>query len=636
MKITADQFEKDRCYDYTTEEARVATAEWLFTQAKNEKTCVTEKWRKLDDYYHFCHDAAKEMGEAMDELGLPIGAVVPDPYVMVESQIVPDVPMPEFHGRSANDNDEEKAKARAMAVRYIMEENRIGDMNTSNERRLRKFGDAFWKAYYDPKMPCGKQMGNIRVKDVSPFAIYPDPTAGAEDLEACEYVDYVYKMHKMRFLREFASELKEKGLDLDDIVGDVYDAHLHEEEPYTAATQMQLDEVVVLEHWFRQPYDTDNASAGDIACTIQAGGHELRYIPRYWEKTGRQCKRYPFVHAWCIRDEEQFWNMSEIEPILAMVDAADRELMTGLMNDAMMANDVVLEEEGALAPGEELTNTPGEKVLMNPGRINGVRRLGGLHDGVNSLGMVNWCLEQIQRTNRNYDTNNGKETARVTTSSGLLQLRSDAETQQKIKRADRDNAFCRLYELLDWLAIEFFDDGRMLYIGAADEDEKASIVRYNGDELAVQVGEVTDPETGTVLEAGYSYYPRVDVTVTCGDALGKNPMTTVQTLDKIAGSAITADNWKIVAAELDYLDLPRKQEIVDAWKARFEPDEVQQVMQALQKNPQLLAAVQGVIASAGAQEGAPATQAPVVGMTDVLPEMGAEAQRRALDAMPMM
>ena len=71
--------------------------------------------------------------------------MVPDPFIQVESQLVPEVPQPEFHGRD-DDTDGEKARRREFAVRYIMEENRINDMNTSNERRLRKLGDAFWKA----------------------------------------------------------------------------------------------------------------------------------------------------------------------------------------------------------------------------------------------------------------------------------------------------------------------------------------------------------------------------------------------------------------------------------------------------------------------------------------------------------
>ena len=61
------------------------------------------------------------------------------------------------------------------------------------------------------------------------------------------------------------------------------------------------------------------------------------------------------------------------------------------------------------------------------------------------------------------------------------------------------------------------------------------------------------------------------MTVTCGNGIGKSPATTVEFLDKLATTAVTADNWKLLAAELEYLDLPQKQEIVNDWRERFAP-----------------------------------------------------------------
>jgi hypothetical protein len=492
---------------------------------------------------------------------------------MVESQIDPDVPQPEFHGRD-DDLDSRKAKERELAVRYILEENRIGDMNTSNERRLRKLGDAFWKAYWDETMPCGRHMGNIRVRDVAPQDIYPDPTAGPEGIQAGEYVFYVYSMHKLRFWRLYHDEIQKRDRTLDDIASV---AEYREADdllaPYTQSTASRDDVVQIMEFWYRQPFDTKDAPAGAVGCSIQAGGVELRHIPNYWEKTGAQCSLFPFVHYWCIRDETQFWNKSELESILPLVDAADRELLTGLFNDEMSSNDVVLVEDGALSPGEAFTNVPGAVVRVNPGRSGGVRRLGGLNDGAKCLNMAEWLLSQIQRANRNYDSNNGRETARVTTASGLLQLRSDAQQQTKIKSADRNAGFCRLFELLDALALEFFDDDRMLFIGAKKAGGADETVVYNSANYALTTPELTDPVTGEVLRERQTYYPRVDVTAACGDGLGKSPGTTAEVLDRLAATRVTADNWRIVAAELEYLDIPQKQEIVEQWRERFAPDE---------------------------------------------------------------
>lgn len=590
-----ETYKNGRVYDYTTEEGRVATAEWLFEQAKNERTAVEDGWVRNEGYYNFVHAAAAEMREALEEQGIDwTPAVVPDPFIQVESQLVPEVPQPEFHGRD-DDADGEKARRREFAVRYIVEENRINDMNTSNERRLRKLGDAFWKAYWDETMPCGEQSGNIRIKDVSPEDFYPDPTAGREGLEACEYVDYVYTMHKLKFWRLYHDVLEKKGILLEDLLQTQYRVEDGLFEPITSGTLARDDMVQILEHWYRNPCDTEEAPAGAIGCTMQAGGVEIKWIPNYWEKTGRQCRLFPFIHYWCIRDETQFWNRSELDPILSLVDAADRQIAIGQLNDAMMANDIVLVEEGALADGSEFTNVPGAQVTVKQGRMGGVARLGGLNNGIQSVSAVNWFLDQIQRTSRNYDSNNGRETARVTTASGLLQLRGDAETQQKLKKADRDAGFCRLYELLDWLALEYFDDDRLLFIGAKKKGEQPQSLTYNGDDFARRAGVRVDMLTAAVTDEGFDYYPRVDVTVTAGDGLSKNPATTVEVLDKLAASQITANNWELLAAELEYLDIPQKQEIIEGWRRKFAPTVPSEVTQALESDPELLAAVQEAV-----------------------------------------
>ena len=568
---TPEGYERGRVYDYATSEGRVATAEWLFRQAKDERAAREAEWRRCNDYYNNAHDAAREMADALEDAGLPWSpACVPDPFLMVESQIEPDVPEPEFRGRD-DDLDSVKAKERELAVRYLIEENRLGDMNTANERRLRKLGDAFWKAYWDETMPCGDRTGNIRIRDVAVQDVYPDPTAGPEGLQNGEYLFYVYTMHKLRFWRLYHDALERQDRTLDDVTG----AARYREaddllEPYTQSTASRDDVVQVMEFWYRQPFDTKDARAGAVACSVQAGGVELRHIPNYWVRLGAQCDLFPFVHYWCIRDETQFWNKSELETILPLVDAADRELATGLFNDAMTANDVVVMEEGALAPGEEFTNVPGAVVRVNPGRGGGIARLGGLSDGVRSLGMVNWLQNQMQRANRNYDSNNGQETARVTTASGLMQLRSDAQTQQRIKSADRNAGFCRLYELLDKLALEYFDDDRLLFIGASPRGGAGTSVRYNGANYARVAGELRDPLTGEVLRERRTYYPRVDVTVSVGAAVSRSPAATAAVLERLAETKVTADNWTLLAAMLDCLDIPQKQEITARWRERFE------------------------------------------------------------------
>ena len=180
-------------YDYSDREARERTAYALFQRAKNARTAVEIEWERYNDYYNGIHDVTRDLTEFCRENDVPwLPASVPDPYILVESQIEPSVPQPEFRGRD-DDLDSTMAKRREFAVRYIAENNRLSDMNTRNERRLLKLGDAFWKAYWDEDMRCGEARGDIRVSDIPVEAVFPDPAVRGGSVQDGQYLDYVYR-----------------------------------------------------------------------------------------------------------------------------------------------------------------------------------------------------------------------------------------------------------------------------------------------------------------------------------------------------------------------------------------------------------------------------------------------------------
>ena len=615
--------------NYSTKEDRERTVATLFSEAKNARTMQETEWIRFNDYYNFLHDASQEIREYCEENDMPfIPAVVSDPWVMVESQIDPSVPDPEFHGRDT-DKDSEKAKQREYAVKYIVENNRLKDMNTANERRLLKYGDAFWKAYWDSDMRCGINEGDIRIIDVPVEAMYPDPAIGAGEIQDGEYLDYVYRMPVTRFYRTFRRELKKLDLYPDELTGSDYTTR---EDLFAMATpdETARDRTVqIIEHWFRQPEDItdgetkEKISAGAIGCTIQVAGKEIKYIPNYWKNTGRQCQLFPFVQYWRVNDENSVWNKSELYPILSMVDAADRKLSTTILSELFTANDIILMEDGALADDTELTNEPGAVVKVKQGRINAISRLGGMQSVANGLNDMSWFRGEIERTNRQYDSNMGKETARVTTATGLAMLRSDAKGQADIKSADRNAGFERLYELLDWLALEFYDDDRLIYLGADEDkgrDEPVSI-RYNARSMSDTMPEVTDVN-GKVVREAWEYYPKVDVTITAGDSVVKGKQETLNALATLTQMPITADNWQLFAAQLQILDIPNKQDIIDMWEGKFQGALTEEEQAILAQDPQLKAMVEQLIQSAAQNQQAQGGGAPAaaeMGMPGAMP-----------------
>jgi len=558
-------------YDYSSPEAREETVAALFSRAVSARSSVEQEWQRCNDYYNFSHDVGRELresGQAGELNWLP--ASMPDAWIIVESQVDPNVPQPQFRGRD-NDMDSAKARQREYAVRYVCENNRLTDMNTRNERRLLKYGDAFWKAYWDADMACGAYEGDIRIRDIPVDAIYPDPAVTDGDMQDGQYVDYVYRLHRVSFLQRFAADLERLGLGEEELFGSgerrrgVFDLE--------TATDREDDTVEVLEHWFRQPTELllgdELIPAGAVGCSIQAGGHELRYIPNYWQRTARQCRLFPFVHYWRVQDENRFYNKSELFPVLELIDAADRKLAMGILGDAYMSNDIILVEEGALSDGEVLTNEPGAVIRCKPNRSGQIRRLGGVQSLANAAVGLEWYKEQIERASRSYEISRGKEAVRTDTASGLAMLRSDAENQAEIKRSDRNRGFERLYELLDALCLEFFDDDRLLWLGCDEQSgREATAFRFDSRRFAETMPELLDMN-GKILRESYSYYPRIDVTITAGDSVVQGKQATLETLQMLANAGITAENWRLYAAQLEILNIPGKQEILREWEQRF-------------------------------------------------------------------
>ncbi len=573
-------------YDYSTVESREKTAQYLFEYAKTEKQSYADKFAEYDSYYKGEHKAQNELATAFANAGFSfVPPVVPDPYIHVESQIDPELPDFEFCGRDS-DYDSDKARQREFAVRYILENNRIKDVIAKNERRLNKYGNAFWKAYWD----SGLAGGDIALKDIDPANIFPDPSAC--DLDSCEYIDYAYMMHKNKAARVFGKELAGKKLRLADLSsGGYFDTEIYRSDLHNPGD----DNIQIVEHWFRQPCDGEATvetvkngktykekikySAGDIACIVMAAGHELKYIPKYWIKTAAQNKRYPFVHYYKIASENQFWAFSEMEVVIPLADAADREIAFGQLNNALTSNDIFIMEENSLAEGQEITNEPGGVIVTKPGKLNSVRRMGGLSSTLRYLANANVFQEQIEKGLGNFDSANGVEPARVTTASGIAQLNERAEARKNIKKADRLNGFERLFELLDWLALEFFEDEKLIFIGAAD---KKALLQYEMNMIANPGMFISnlDPKLGPIVykyrpaeylaeQNGEFYYPRIDATVRAGDGARKSKSYSVSLLETMSRTAITEDNYKFIIALLEVSDIPQSKELASYLEEKY-------------------------------------------------------------------
>jgi hypothetical protein len=541
-------------YDMSTKEARERQVKRDYYQARTKKADHTEKLKELDDYYHNRHYAKDQVDALAQKYGWNTSPpVLPDPYIQVESQIDPYVPDFVFKGRD-DDLDSVKAKQRQQVVEYLVYNNKLDQLNVDNERNLGKLGNAFWKVSFDGTITGPNFVGDIVIGNPDPANIYPDPAA--YDIDDCEYIDYPYRIHRRKARRIFGKIL--------DSIGD--DNLQNETEIYeNSNNDPDNDTLQVIEHWYRD-------DEGDIACSIQINNVEVKHIPKYWVNTSKSGNQmYPFVKYCKVPGTKSFWDISEIEMIMDLVDAGDIEFFTAILNDRFMANDIVLMDEKAII-GDALP-IPGAVWKTAPGYFDKVKRLGGPSNNANLLNMLKFIHEKIEETNGNISTR-GAEPTRVTTSSGLAQLREDRDARANIKKMDRLAGFERLYELLDWTALEFYNTDRIILIRGKNEGEPDQSFVFNSDQYrqSKQQGEELEPEY---------YYPKVDVEIIAGEGILKSKAFTLSATQELMtmAASIRPDNAAIVTPILisiiDLLDLPNKQEVKEAIQAALQQQQAQ-------------------------------------------------------------
>jgi hypothetical protein len=555
-------------FNYETKESREATILFLFDYAKRSKADHDAKCIKYDDYYNGRHETALQIAKSCQAAGIPwIPAEVSDAYIHVESLINPDCPDFEFSGRDGY-IDPRKAKQREYVVKYVCDSNKLERMIPNQERRINKSGDCVYKVYWDSvkRSPYTVQEGDISIYDIDPANIFPDPTALCVD--DCEYIDYVYPLHKREAARRYKKDLKKLGKTIHEFGGCTFHT---DTQIYTGQfNDFNGDTVQIIEHWYR---DDD----GDIALSILINLEEVRHVPKYWMKTGAQNKLYPFVKICKISAENSFWGRSELESIINYIDAADREMAYGMVNDAFMSNDIILSEAGAFVDDKMPESAPGAHWQVNPGKIGAVARLKGLESLPEHAGTVEFLQKQIERTVGNYDTSMGQEPARVSTASGIAQLNERADSRKNIKKADRTIGYENLFELIDWTALEFYDDNRLIYLGVPGS-KRAEPAGAMSEPLRDSAGDPYNDnlDAGPIIfkfnsesmkiknsETQEAYFPRVDATIHAGDSLAHNKAFTLSFLEGMLAMPITPLNFKIVESMVELVDLPMRKEIID-------------------------------------------------------------------------
>lgn len=123
--------------------------------------------------------------------------------------------------------------------------------------------------------------------------------------------------------------------------------------------------------------------------------------------------------------------------------------------------------------------------------------------------------------------------------------------KKQIKLCDKLAAYARLYNLVDRSALECFEDGRYVLLGAPD-DRSGGLV-FNISDYGGKNG----------------YIPEVDVKIHVGDGLQNSKAFTVSALSDLIKTPINQDNYKLVEAFIELIGLPVRGEITDILDKKY-------------------------------------------------------------------
>lgn len=511
-------------------------------EARAAKSTLDGYWRTMRTYYDGTHETAKQTGAFLASMDLPWQpCAVPDAYLHVEGQI--EAIPPDFEFSARGDDDEQTALLRERAVRYVIQNNDLTAKNAANERRLNLYGSAVWKLSV-----CENEINeaDIFIENPPLETIFPDPYATA--IDDCEYIACIYRMNTERAARIFKNDLEKRGLSMKSIL-----ARKHRKGKDIFGLG---DTVEIVEYWFRQPRDGEDTiemlsgetvsyayRSGDIALSILIEGTEVRYLPKFWSKT--DFPKYPFVIYTKIPREDCLWGKSEIEQIIPLIDAADRQLAFAQLNTAFFSNDVLVYEENAFSSDSYPENRPGAIWKLRPGMMEKVKRLGGLAaDHISHYEIADKYRAMMKEALGNYDFMQGDSSTQVTTATGLALLGDYASKRMKAKNICKKAGFERLYRLIDALVLEIY---------SAEKIQAITDSVYSFDEFL----------------SGKGYVPLIDICVNIGEGLENSRSFTLTALSDLCHMEITEENYPIVRAYINALGIPERASLVAALDERF-------------------------------------------------------------------
>ena len=284
------------------------------------------------------------------------------------------------------------------------------------------YGNAVWFVQWDGK---DGEYGNISIKPVDPFNIFPDPLA--ESIDNSEFLVYATYRNANQIKQQFpekASAIEGSRITMSELVA----------ERDNNDTQ-DANQVLILEMWCRDWVTMDETVEGKKQLKYPKG-RVITCLPELGillsdKKNPYKDGKFPFVLMKNYDIPFEFWGVGEVEQIMSpqhYVNELTNQIIDNAKNTANMQ--WIIDKNSGIGQGK-LTNRPGLVIRKTPG--SEVRR-------DTPPAMPSYVRDQIEVLKKDiqdisgvFDSLKGEQQGSVTAASAILALQEASQARIRLK-----------------------------------------------------------------------------------------------------------------------------------------------------------------------------------------------------------
>lgn len=546
----------DNIKKYTPTEKEKKLCEWVYTKFKQAyvaKAPLMTKWKDYMSAYdgtYFKNDSRPDYksNQVTNLVFSTIEAIRP---IMTDNN-------PKFIAVPNTPDGQQFSTDVQMALDYEWTREKMETKLPAQLIPMLVYGTAVWFVQWDGR---SGDYGDIKIKPIDPFNIFPDPLA--EDVDSCEFIVYATYKNANQIKQQFpdkASAIEGSRISMSELVNNRDEQDANEE-----------NQVLILEMWCRDWTSFEDAEEGKKKLKYPKG-RVITCLPELGillsdKPNPYKDGKFPFILMKNYDVPFKFWGVGEVEQIMSpqiYVNELTNQIIDNAKNTANMQ--WIIDKNAGIGQGK-LTNRPGLVIRKNPGAE--VRRDTPPPMPTYVREQIDVLKGDIQEISGVLDSLKGEKQTGVVAASAILALQEASQSRIRLKIKIMESNLTELANLVYSRMQQFWKLDRWV-----------RVTDMEGNPSFQQIGQ-------KVLQNDF------DLKVMAGSTMPVNKNAMMDLMIRLAQTN-AEDGLPIVDRKsvLEYLPVGDKKAISDRFaelKAQQERQQQEQLMQQQQMQEQQLA-----------------------------------------------